>query len=65
MPIAHVEAGLRTGDLNAPYPEEMNRKVIGSLTTLNFAPTSVAKQALLKEGIHPSKIAVVGNTGMK
>lgn len=62
IPFAHVEAGLRTGDLYAPFPEELNRMVTGRLASLHFAPTPRAKQNLLKEGINPSTIHVTGNT---
>jgi UDP-N-acetylglucosamine 2-epimerase (non-hydrolysing) len=62
--IAHVEAGLRTGDKYAPYPEEVNRKVIAAVADLHFAPTQTARQALLAEGHKDSKILVTGNTGI-
>lgn len=64
VPIAHVEAGLRTGDRFNPFPEEINRKFIGSLACLHFAPTEGAGQNLLREGIDPSTIHVTGNTGI-
>ena len=51
IPIAHVEAGLRTGDLGAPHPEEGNRRMIGAIADMHFAPTAGAAQALRKEGI--------------
>ena len=60
--IAHVEAGLRTNDLNEPWPEEANRKIISSITNFHFAPTSHAKENLIKEGIPSSKIFKTGNT---
>jgi UDP-N-acetylglucosamine 2-epimerase (non-hydrolysing) len=60
--VAHIEAGLRTGDLMQPYPEEANRRIIDILTELNFAPTDHTKQNLLKEGIEEKKIFVTGNT---
>ncbi len=60
--IAHVEAGLRTGDLYSPWPEEANRKLTGVLTSLHFAPTEKAKRNLLYEGVPESKIHVTGNT---
>lgn len=60
--IGHVEAGLRTGDKYSPYPEEMNRKLTGSLTDIHFAPTATAKQNLLQEHIKPENIVVTGNT---
>ena len=55
--IAHVEAGLRTNDLNEPWPEEANRKIISSIANFHFAPTSHAKENLIKEGISSSKIS--------
>jgi UDP-N-acetylglucosamine 2-epimerase (non-hydrolysing) len=62
IPFAHVEAGLRTGNLQYPFPEEFNRFVVGRIATLNFAPTETAKTALLAEGADPSTIHVTGNT---
>jgi UDP-N-acetylglucosamine 2-epimerase (non-hydrolysing) len=60
--IAHVEAGLRTYNKYSPYPEEMNRKLLGSMADYHFAPTANAKNALLKEGIDEKSIFVTGNT---
>ncbi len=60
--VAHVEAGLRTGDLQSPWPEEFNRRVIGQASTLHFAPTPKARDNLLSEGVRPSCVALVGNT---
>jgi len=60
--VGHVEAGLRTGDKYAPFPEEINRRLISQLTDLNFAPTDRAKAALLSEGFPENKIFVTGNT---
>jgi len=60
--IGHVEAGLRTGDLYSPWPEEANRKLTGILAKYHFAPTSKAKKNLLNEGIDPNNIIVTGNT---
>ena len=60
--VGHVEAGLRTGDKWAPYPEEMFRRLTDVLTDLHFAPTEWAKANLLKEGIEPSQVYVTGNT---
>lgn len=60
--VAHVEAGLRSYDLNQPFPEEFNRKVISIIASLNFAPTLKAKENLLREGIDGGKIFVTGNT---
>lgn len=62
LPVAHVEAGLRTGNLASPWPEEANRKLTGSLATLHFAPTASAKENLLREGVNSSSITVTGNT---
>lgn len=60
--VAHVEAGLRTHDLSAPFPEEANRQVIARLASLHLAPTPKAREALLREGISGEKIEVTGNT---
>ncbi len=60
--VAHVEAGLRTGNKYSPWPEEMNRKLVGSLADLHFAPTMRARDALLREGVHEASIHVTGNT---
>ena len=60
--VAHVEAGLRTFDIYSPFPEEMNRKLTGSITKYHFAPTENAKNNLLKENINPENIFVTGNT---
>lgn len=62
IPVGHVEAGLRTGDLWQPFPEEMNRRATGIVTNLHFAPTMRAKEALLAEGIPQDGIYVTGNT---
>ena len=62
--MAHVEAGLRTGDLSQPFPEEMNRVLTTRLSALHFAPTSRAAAALEAEGVPPSRITVTGNTGI-
>lgn len=62
IPIGHVEAGLRTYDLNAPYPEEMNREFVGLVGSVHFAPTEGARQNLLREGRSPESIFVTGNT---
>jgi UDP-N-acetylglucosamine 2-epimerase (non-hydrolysing) len=62
IPLGHVEAGLRTGNLQAPWPEEANRVLTTRLTTLHFAPTETARQNLLHEGIVPGCIHVTGNT---
>ena len=60
--IAHIEAGLRTNNLQAPWPEEANRKIISSIADFNFAPTNYSKNNLIKEGICTSKIFLTGNT---
>ena len=60
--VGHVEAGLRTGDIYSPWPEEMNRKIAGSLSTLHFAPTPTAANNLRREGISEDRISVTGNT---
>ncbi len=60
--VAHVEAGLRTGNLYSPWPEEANRKLTGSLARFHFAPTPQAQENLLREGVHPDRIFVTGNT---
>lgn len=62
IPFVHVEAGLRTGDLTAPFPEEFYRRIATLGATLHCAPTDLAQRALLKEGISPSQCPVTGNT---
>jgi UDP-N-acetylglucosamine 2-epimerase (non-hydrolysing) len=62
VPVGHVEAGLRTGDLARPFPEEMNRRVVAVLTGAHFAPTSTARDNLRREGTSDAAIHVVGNT---
>ncbi|MBA3546404.1 MAG: UDP-N-acetylglucosamine 2-epimerase (non-hydrolyzing) [Nannocystis sp.] len=62
VPVAHVEAGLRTRDLNAPFPEEGNRQLIARLASLHLAPTPRARDALLAEGVQPRHIEITGNT---
>jgi UDP-N-acetylglucosamine 2-epimerase (non-hydrolysing) len=64
IPIAHVEAGLRTGDLRQPFPEEMNRVLTTRLATLHFAPTANSAANLASEGIDWNRIHVTGNTGI-
>ncbi|MFQ5346412.1 MAG: non-hydrolyzing UDP-N-acetylglucosamine 2-epimerase [Rhodothalassiaceae bacterium] len=61
-PVAHIEAGLRTGDLACPWPEEGHRRIIGTLAALHFAPTETARRNLLAEGVAPASIHVTGNT---
>jgi len=60
--VAHIEAGLRTFNKYAPFPEEINRKVTGAIADFHFAPTQQAKQNLLREGIDEKSILVTGNT---
>jgi UDP-N-acetylglucosamine 2-epimerase (non-hydrolysing) len=60
--VAHVEAGLRTGNFFAPWPEEMNRSLVGRLATLHLAPTPAAQANLLRENIAPANVHVTGNT---
>lgn len=60
--VGHVEAGLRTGNIYSPWPEECNRKLTGSLTSLHFAPTQKAQQNLLVENVPSDKVFVTGNT---
>jgi UDP-N-acetylglucosamine 2-epimerase (non-hydrolysing) len=64
VPVAHVEAGLRTFDLDSPFPEEMNRLVTGRLATLHFAATNWAAENLAREGVPADSIQVTGNTGI-
>ncbi|HMF77243.1 MAG TPA: UDP-N-acetylglucosamine 2-epimerase (non-hydrolyzing) [Bryobacteraceae bacterium] len=64
VPVAHVEAGLRTFDLQAPFPEEMNRVITGRLAALHFAATDWAAENLRKEGVPADSIQVTGNTGI-
>lgn len=64
IPIGHVEAGLRTYNIDAPYPEEFNRQAVSIIARYNFAPTELAKQNLLREGRHPDSIYVTGNTAI-
>src|SRR3954451_10927538 len=62
VPFGHVEAGLRTGRLDAPFPEEANRVVAGRLAAMHFAPTVAARENLLREGAAPADVVVTGNT---
>jgi UDP-N-acetylglucosamine 2-epimerase (non-hydrolysing) len=62
IPVAHVEAGLRTNDLDSPWPEEANRQIAGRLARLHFAPTDNARDNLLRENVPASRIHVTGNT---
>lgn len=60
--VGHVEAGLRTGDIYSPWPEEINRKLTGSIARYHFAPTEISKNNLVSEGIRPDQICITGNT---
>jgi UDP-N-acetylglucosamine 2-epimerase (non-hydrolysing) len=62
VPVVHLEAGLRTGDVLSPYPEEMNRRLTSQLTSLHLAPTPTARGSLLAEGVKPGSVVVTGNT---
>ncbi|MBD8679211.1 non-hydrolyzing UDP-N-acetylglucosamine 2-epimerase [Sphingomonas sp. CFBP 13720] len=62
VPVAHVEAGLRSGDIHHPWPEEVNRKIVGTIADLHFAPTRTAADALLAENVPPGRVHVTGNT---
>ena len=64
IPVAHVEAGLRTGDVSQPFPEEMNRVLTARLAALHFAPTVAAATHLANEGVDLSRIFITGNTGI-
>ncbi len=62
IPVDHVEAGLRSGNIYHPWPEEVNRKIIGSIASLHFAPTEVSAAALLAENVPEARVHVTGNT---
>ena len=62
IPVGHVEAGLRTGNIYSPWPEEMNRLITGRITTYHFSPTPLAKENLLREHVDENQIIVTGNT---
>ena len=62
IPVAHVEAGLRTGNLYSPWPEEANRKLTGAIAALHFAPTETSEGNLLREGVNANDVHVTGNT---
>lgn len=64
IPVAHVEAGLRTGDIYSPWPEEANRLLVARIADLHFAPTARAREALLREGVAAERVLVTGNTGI-
>ena len=62
IPVDHVEAGLRSGDIYQPWPEEVNRKIIGTIASLHFAPTEVSAAALIAENVDPARVYITGNT---
>ncbi|MFC0588797.1 non-hydrolyzing UDP-N-acetylglucosamine 2-epimerase [Novosphingobium aquiterrae] len=62
VPVDHVEAGLRSGNIYHPWPEEVNRKIIGAIASLHFAPTGVSEAALLAENVPAARVDVTGNT---
>ena len=62
VPVGHVEAGLRTGNIHSPWPEEMNRRLTTGLADLHFPPTQQSRRNLLAEGVDPARICVTGNT---
>lgn len=64
IPVGHVEAGLRTYDIDSPYPEEFNRQAVGIVARYHFAPTELARQNLVREGKNPAHIFVTGNTAI-
>ena len=64
IPVAHVEAGLRTDNIYSPWPEEVNRRLVSHVADLHFAPTARARENLLHEGIGRERIVVTGNTGI-
>jgi len=62
VPLAHVEAGLRSGRMDQPWPEEFNRRLVDMISQISFAPTEGARENLLREGVDPAQIVVTGNT---
>jgi UDP-N-acetylglucosamine 2-epimerase (non-hydrolysing) len=60
--VGHVEAGLRTGNIYSPWPEEMNRRIAGAISTVHFAPTEMSQKNLLNEGVDARRVCVTGNT---
>ncbi len=64
IPVGHVEAGLRTYDITAPYPEEFNRQAVGVVASYHFSPTELTKNNLIREGKKPDTIFVTGNTAI-
>ena len=64
IPVGHVEAGLRTYNIFSPYPEEFNRQAVSIISKLNFAPTEISRDNLIKEGKDPETIYITGNTAI-
>ena len=64
IPVGHVEAGLRTWNVDSPWPEEMNRRLTTALADLHFPPTAQSRANLLREGVDPARVIVTGNTGI-
>ena len=64
IPVGHVEAGLRTYDIDAPYPEEFNRRAVSAISRYDFAPTEQARENLIREGKDPARVYVTGNTAI-
>ncbi|WP_374707543.1 non-hydrolyzing UDP-N-acetylglucosamine 2-epimerase [uncultured Deefgea sp.] len=62
IPVGHVEAGLRTGNIYSPWPEEMNRKIAGAISAVHFSPTETSQNNLLREAVNPAHVHVTGNT---
>ena len=62
VPVGHIEAGLRSGDIYSPWPEEVNRKIVSAIAAMHFAPTQTSRQNLLKENVADEAIVVTGNT---
>ena len=62
IPVAHLEAGLRSGDINSPFPEEANRKIVSQIARVHLAPTMVSRSNLLADGVPDENIHVIGNT---
>ncbi|MDP2012605.1 MAG: UDP-N-acetylglucosamine 2-epimerase (non-hydrolyzing) [Actinomycetota bacterium] len=64
LPVVHLEAGLRTGNRNSPFPEELNRTLLSCIASLHLSPTSKNRDALVREGVNPDTVFVTGNTGI-
>lgn len=62
IPVVHLEAGLRSGDMNSPFPEEGNRKLVSQIASLHLAPTGTSRENLMREGVDSDRIVVTGNT---